>query len=440
MIQSVKNVEPNSEYDFVVIGGGPAGSTVATLLADAGKSVLVLEGSKFPRFAVGEIVAPTGLWRVWHDMGITREMLDERFIRKWNGAWQAPNGTLFNFEQDVHPEDGRCEAFVYTFDRATYDDFLLQHSRDKGAHALEEAKVDELLFDESGRMNGVKFTQFDKTHEVHCKLVIDASGRQNFIGKKLGLRMEMKELKSFASFAHYENVVRDEGDAEGDVRLIFGENMWFWWAPLKAPKASIGIVGNREVYYEEYKQDPEAFFDKYVKTCPFIWDRLKDAKRITGFRPVKSTSGDSTLENYHYYSTQFVGDGWMLCGDAAGFVDPIFSAGLYVAQTCAAWVAEEALAGLAEDDLSPKRLSRYQDRYQAEMADVMSHIQNFAEYYFDPKFVDFYLGLGNSSEKIRKLYIDTFVAYEPEAIMEYRRLLDRHFKDAGKRREFAPVA
>ena len=419
---------PRASYDVVVIGGGPGGSTSAAILAEGGHSVLVLEAAKFPRFAVGEIVAPTGLWRVWHRLGITQETLDSLFIRKWAGGWQSPDGVVFRFDQDVHPDDGRCRAFVYTFERAVYDDFLLQHARTKGVDAREEAFVQDLLQDETGRVTGVRFRDASGVHEVRSKVVIDASGRQNLVGKKLGIRMDLVELKSFSVFAHWEGGRRNEGQEEGDVRIVFGQDMWFWWAPLKAPKVSIGIVSNREKFYEEYLElGPEAYYEKYIPTCPFIWDRIKDgqAKRISNFKPIEKGTGQSTLVDYHYVCTQMYGDGWVLVGDAAGFVDPIFSAGLHVSQTSAMWLAEELLASWDDHQAA---YARYKERYDSEIATVMRHIQRYATDYFDPKFVNFYLNLGSRIPRIRKLYIDTFVAYDKNAVAQYTQLIDRYFK------------
>lgn len=410
------------EYDFAVIGGGPAGATVSTILAKGGHSVLVLEAERFPRFAVGEIVAPTALWRVWHRLGISQETLDENFIRKFNGAWQAPDGTVFCFEQDVHPDDARCRAFVYTFERAKYDELLLNHARESGVTALEQARVEDLVI-EDGRVVGVRFSHNGESHEVRCRLLIDASGRANVLGRLLKLRMDLLYLKSFALFAHYEGVQRNEGNAEGDVRLVFDKDMWFWWAPLRAPKASIGVVANREVFYDEYLPDPEAFYERYVRTCPFIWDRIRDAKRITGFRTGKA----ATFSDYHYFCREMVGDGWAMVGDAFGFVDPIFSAGLYVAQASAVWLADTILEGAAAGDLSKQRLMAYEKRYDEDFRKVMGHIQAYATDYFRPEFVNFFLGIASRHPKIRKLYIDTFVAYDKDAITEYSSLIERYF-------------
>ena len=429
---SIDSDSSRPSYDVVIIGGGPAGATAATILADASLSVLVLEGSKFPRFAVGEIIAPTGLWRVWHRLGISQETLDSLFIRKWAGGWQAPDGTVFTFDQDVHPDDSRCRAFVYTLERAIYDKFLLDLARQHGAEALEQAWVEELQQDEKERVVGVRFNHLGESHEVRCKWVIDASGRSNVLAKKLGLRLELLELKSFSVFAHYEGCRRMEGNAEGDVRIVFSENMWFWWAPLKAPKASIGVVAHRDKFWNEYLElGPEQFFEKYVRTCPFIWERIQDARRITEFRPVNRGSGMSTLDGYHSQATSLVGEGWALVGDAGGFIDPIFSAGLFIAQTTAMWLADEIIAAIKEGSLVAERVERYQERYRREFGQVMRHIQHYATYYFDPKVVNFYLGMGSRNPRIRKLYIDTFVAYDKAAIEEYTQLIDRYFSAFG---------
>jgi flavin-dependent dehydrogenase len=420
----------------VIIGGGPAGATAGTLLADAGFSVLILEGARFPRFAVGEIIAPTALWRVWHRLGFSQEFLDEKFIRKWAGGWQAPDGTLFRFDQDVHPDDSRCRPFVYTVERALYDQLHLDNARHHGAEALEEAWVEEVVVNDDKRVVGVRFQHKGEMSEVSCQLVIDASGRENVLARKLGLRLDLVELKSFSIFAHYEGATRNEGRDEGDVRILFGENMWFWWAPLKQPKVSIGIVAHRDYFWEEYAGNPEAFYEKYVQVSPFIRDRIRNATRITGFRRVERGTGQATLQEYHYRAEKLVGDGWALVGDAGGFVDPIFSAGLYVAQTSAMWLADEVAKILgAGHHVTAERLKGYCERYTRDLLQVMGHIQTYATHYFDPRFVNFYLGLGSRSERIRRLYIDTFVAYDRAAIAQYSRLIDRHFKNFTTRHE-----
>jgi flavin-dependent dehydrogenase len=429
-----------SYYDTIVIGGGPAGSTYATVMAKAGRSVLVLEASKFPRFAVGEIVAPTALWRVWYRMGITQEQLDGKFIQKYNGAWESQDGTVFRFEQDVFPNDSRCRAFVYSFERAIYDDFLLNHARSCGATALERAFVEDVLYGSNGRISGVRFQHQGLTHNTNCGLVVDATGRANYLANKLQLRKELAELKSFACFAHYEGVKRNNGTAEGDVRIVFDRDMWFWWAPLKAPKASVGIVANRAIYMDEYVQNPETYFEKYIRTCDFIWDRVRNADRITGFEPLKrSASSEVMLSNYHAYAKELTGDGWAIIGDAAAFIDPIFSAGLYVAQSSAVGLADRVIAAMDDDCLSKERLRCYDEWYWREFADVFCYIQRFATDYFDPKFVNFYLRLGARVSKVRQLFIGTFVAYDQEAIKAYGELVSKYFKDSGRPSEMSDM-
>lgn len=432
----MQGYEPKAHYDFVVIGAGPAGTTFAQLMADAGNSVLLLEAAKYPRFAVGEIIAPTGIWRVWSKLGITREELDSQFIRKWNGGWQAPTGEVFNFEQDVFPDDPVCEAFVYSFDRSVYDYFLLNKAREHGVIGLDEAKVEDVLYDDTGRMNGVKFTRQGKTHEVRCKLVVDSSGRVNFLARKLGLRMDIDKLRSISTFAHWEGAKRNAGRAEGDVRIVYQKDMWFWWAPLKGDKVSIGIVANRDVYADEYYQDPTAFYDKYVWTCPFIADRIKDgAKKLTNFKPAIANkgTGGSELHGYHFYSKQLAGNGWVIVGDAAGFIDPIFSAGLYIVHESAANLAEKLIADMKMNngEVKMEPLMEYQETYFKQFREILSHIQQFATYYFDPKFTSFFVKLGNSRPRFRQLYINTFVAYDPEAIREYSKFLQSRFKFRG---------
>ncbi|MFG0329738.1 MAG: NAD(P)/FAD-dependent oxidoreductase [Phycisphaerales bacterium] len=417
-------------YDFVVIGGGPAGASFATIAAEHGRSVLVLEYAKFPRFVVGEIIAPTAIWRNWARLGLTREMLDDMFIQKWGGQFVASSGARFNFEQDVFPDEEACQAFVYTLDRAVYDEFLLNWAREKGATALEEARVDDVLYDENGRMNGVRFTRHGETHEVNCHLVVDASGRANYLGRKLGLRQEMSRLKSFATFAHWEGAKRESGIDEGNFYIYFDENRWIWWAPLKGNRVSVGLVSSRDEHWDEYVElGADKFYEKYVLMRPEVADALENAKRVTSLKPAPRKNAEGPeYEGYHYYATEQVGDGWVLLGDASGFVDPIFSAGLNIVQSCGIKLADLCHEGLEKGDLSKEYLMQYEKWYVEEFKGILSHIHTFAELYFNRKFIDLFLKLGNTKERFRRLYIDVFIAWDKDAIVEYGEMLRTRFR------------
>ena len=412
------------ECDFVVIGGGPAGATAAALLAEHGHRVLVLEAARFPRFAVGELIAATSFWRVWNRLGISEADLDARFIRKYGGIFQSPCGQEFEFNQNVHPDDPTCRPFVYNLERASYDLMLLDHARAKGAEVAEEALVEDLLQDEAGRVVGVRYEHEGSTHEIRCKLVVDASGRANVVARKLGLRLELTEMKSFAVFAHYEGALRVTGREEGNLRVMFAEDMWMWWAPLRSPKHTVGLVVNKDVYWDEYAADPEAFFDKYVQQFPYCAQRLRGAERITGFRPV-AQGGNTSAVGYHYEAKELVGEGWALVGDAGGFVDPIFAAGLFAAQSSATWLADELHAASSEGDLSKARLLRYEHRFRDEFAPLLTHVRKFATDYFNPRFVDFFVATGVRHPHIGRLYVDTFIANDRRAIEKYARLMTR---------------
>jgi FAD-dependent halogenase len=422
------NNSPTSSrrYEFVVIGGGPAGSTVATILAEKGHSVLVLEAAKFPRFAVGELIAATSFWHVWNRLGITQEALDQHFVRKYGGIFQSPNGMKFEFDQNVYPDDASCHPFVYNLERAKYDLMLMNGARKKGAEIVEQAFVEEVRQDSTNRVNGLRYRCNDEVREVSCDFVIDASGRANVLARQLGLRLEMSEMKSFSVFAHYEGGTRMLGRDEGNLRVMFDDNIWAWWAPLKAPKSTVGLVANRDVFWDEYVAGPEQFFEKHIQRFSYCMERLDGAKRITSFQPVSQAGVGSTAAiGYHYETKELVGEGWALVGDAGGFVDPIFAAGLFAAQSSAIWLADELHEASREGDLSKTRMTRYQQKFSDEFGPLLKHVKLFAMDYFDPRFVDFFVSTGLSRPQIGRLYIDTFIANDKQAIEKYASLMKR---------------
>jgi flavin-dependent dehydrogenase len=189
---------------------------------------------------------------------------------------------------------------------------------------------------------------------------------------------------------------------------------------LKGAKTSLGVVANRDSpLAEEYAADPAAFYDRHIRSAPFIGERLADAKRVTEFRPPKRGSDTTVLEGYHYSTTRMVGDGWVLVGDASGFVDPVLSAGLCIAQTSAARLADLILRSDEIADLSAERLEAYQRWFVREFGEIWGALQQLATDYFRPEFMNELLHRANDDPNFGDLLTYGFIAYDREALRTF---------------------
>ncbi len=313
-------------YDVVIIGGGPAGSTAATLLAQAGRRVILLERERFPRFHIGESLLPFSM-QAFDRLGV-REKLDRAFLPKYGGEIMAACGTKsikFYFKDGFRAR--RDHAYQVT--RSEFDKLLLDHAREQGAEVREETDVKRIEF-EPGRVKIDIENSDGRIETLQAKYVLDCSGRQTVLGNMFRLKKAYDHLQKFSVFAHYENVDREEGIDATLIRIVRGIDRWFWIIPLTATRASIGVVMDTTTF-RATKLSPEAALEKCLDEQPMMLRWMKRAERVS---PVYS-AGD-----YSYRNTRFFGDRWLLAGDAAGFIDPVFSSGVFLAITSAERAAD----------------------------------------------------------------------------------------------------
>ncbi len=337
-------------YDVVVIGGGPAGSTAAALVAEAGHSTLLVEREQFPRFHVGESLMPECYWPLQR-LGLIERMKASKFTPKKSVQFVTASGkesSPFFFTE----HDPRENSTTWQVERADFDKMLFDRAGELGAECHDETRVLDVLFDDQQRARGVKLrTRQGETKEIAARVVMDGSGQSSLIASKLGLRKNLPNLQKAAIWGYFKNAMRDEGDNAGATIIMHTQekDSWFWFIPLSDEVTSIGCVGDND-YMLKSGLDTEARYQLELDRCPGLQARLESAERVGKLHVAKE---------YSYSTTQHAGEGWVLIGDAFGFIDPIYSSGVYFALVMGEKAADAVNEGLQHGNLSGAQLSKW---------------------------------------------------------------------------------
>ena len=339
----------SSPTDVVVIGGGPAGSTVSTLLAQQGVRVQLFERDHFPRFHIGESLIPETYW-VLRRLNMLPKMQASRFVKKYSVQFANADGRLsapFYFWDNKPHECSQTWQVV----RSEFDQMMLNNAREHGVDVHEGVRVVEVLF-EDGRAVGVKIRpQNGLDREVRAKVVVDASGQNGLIQNKLRLRVWDPVLNKGAIWTYWEGAYRDAGRDEGATMVLQTADRqgWFWYIPLHDDIISVGVVAPFDALFKgrgPYAQT----YEEEVERCPVVKQRVGGAKRVTGYFATK---------DYSYRARQVSGDGWVLVGDAFAFLDPLYSSGVLLALRSGEMAADAIIDGFARGDTSAAQLGRW---------------------------------------------------------------------------------
>jgi flavin-dependent dehydrogenase len=335
--------------DVVVIGGGPAGSTASTLLAQQGVKVELFERDRFPRFHIGESLIPETYW-VLKRLNMLPKMQASHFVKKYSVQFANASGRLsepFYFWDNKPHECSQTWQVV----RSEFDQMMLENAREHGVAAHEGVRVFDVIW-ENGRAVGVTIKQEDGTmREVRAKVVVDASGQAGLIQNRLRLRVWDPTLNKGAIWTYWEGAYRDTGRDEGATMVLqtASKNGWFWYIPQHNNIVSVGVVApfdylfkNRGSYEQVYREEVEA--------CAAVRTRVAPARRAAGYFATK---------DYSYRATTVAGDGWVMIGDAWGFLDPLYSSGVLLALRSGEMAADAIVEGLANGDTSAAQLGKW---------------------------------------------------------------------------------
>jgi flavin-dependent dehydrogenase len=360
------------EYDALVIGGGPSGSTAAALLAEHGHRVLLLERETMPRYHIGESLIPY-TWFTLNRLGVVDWLRTSACPKKYSVQFVSITGKVsqpFYFFQTIKHE---C-AQTWQVYRGEFDAMLLDNARAKGAEIRQGVAVRDVLMDGS-RVVGVRADTKDgpRGEEIRARVVVDATGRDSLLSRRFGWKDRDAELNKIAVWSYYKGAMRDPGLDEGATTVAYvPQKGWFWYIPLHSDVVSVGVVGEPSYLYRDTR-DPDAIFHREAQACQWIREHISAG---TQCEPVRVTG------EYSYHSTQIGGNGFCLVGDAFAFLDPLFSTGVFLGLKSGEMAADAIHAALATGDVS----AHHFDEYLARQRHAVKSFRNLVCAFYDLTF------------------------------------------------------
>lgn len=343
-----------NSYDVIVVGGGPAGSTIASILAREGRHVVLFEKEEFPRHHIGESLMTDTYW-TFQRMGLLEKLKKSPFVRKYSVQFANSAGREsrpFYFFEAMHHES----AVTWQVTRAVFDKMLIEHVGEQGAAIHQGVPVRQVLFD-GDQAVGVEVQMKDGSRQrFQAKVVVDATGQSAMLSNRFRWRVRDPKLKKAVLYSYFKGAQR-EPDLNGGATLVLrtppGSNGWFWYIPLEDEITSVGIVADPEYLLKDRGQNLAKIFAEEIERCEAV------NKRVTiGTRVDKIYS----ILDYSYRSKQNAGNGFIIIGDAYGFLDPIYSSGVLLALKMAEMAADAIHDAFRSNDFSAGRLGQFQTK------------------------------------------------------------------------------
>jgi len=362
-----------NEYDCVVVGAGPGGAATASTVAQQGHSTLLIERDPMPRFHVGESLMPEVYWPL-EKLGLVERVKEAGFQTK-NSVQFVTGGGKESEPFFFKEHDERECSITWQVERAEFDKMLYDRAQELGADCYDRTRLLDVTFDADQRVSGVRLRDPDgEEKSVRCRVLVDATGQQSFLANKWQLKEVNPELKKAAIWGYFKNAARDPGENAGATIILQTEakDSWFWFIPQSRGITSIGCVGDID-YLLKGRGKPEEVFYQELEKCPGLKPRLQQAERVGSVR---------TIKEFSYWTKQHAGDGWVLVGDAFGFIDPVYSSGVYFALEMGVRAGEAIAEGLSGNDLSERQLGRW----TAEFKDGAQWIRKLVNVFYSKEF------------------------------------------------------
>jgi flavin-dependent dehydrogenase len=398
--------------EILVVGGGPAASTLATTLAKRGRDVLVLERDDFPRFHIGESLLPASL-AVLEEMGVLPEV-EARFIRKYGAVFiDGETGTecRFSFADALKTR----HHYAFQVPRDEFDDVLLRHAARSGAEVVQGVDVSRMLFEDGHAVGVVASERGGAPREIRAKVVIDATGRDALRAHETRDQHKLPHLEdTLAVFAQFRGVPRAEGELGGDIRIILTPRCWFWLSPFNDGRTSVGATLHApEVRKERGRGAAEATFN-------MLRDAFEPARRLIA--PAEPVFPIRAIADYSYRVRELSGDGWLAVGDASGFIDPLFSTGIHLAIKGARVACDHVERALAAGDTRNARWVEYVKQQRRATEIYMGAVQSYYRGELMPLLLD-----PDSRPFMRKIVTsilsgDVYYDDEPRWLREFARI------------------